>query len=287
MKFIETIFPDHFSQADRRGVLMGTLLSLIASIFLYKTPAPTRKEVTKPIARLESFSNNVRYRDSGSASFYNAEPGEVFQNRDEIFTGEKSDAIIRFPGSKTTLKIPSSSLIKIEEGENGEAVEIKDGGVDIVLQKDQVISLNSNGINHQIRSSQKESAVKIFYSSGELHLFTKDKGVKIKNANGESELVFNQDSIIKPLSPPHGNKANPAKPNKETVGANSGTKKIFISHDNRQPSDNLKESEDNQEAQPASEQFSSHKKADQIGLTYTIKIVLSLLLTFFFLLACF
>lgn len=192
---IETFFPDHFSQADRLAVFAGLLFSAFAAYVLLQAKPVLKSRTKKPIARFESFTNNVRHKESGSVSFYEVHQKEELENSDEIFTGEGSIAHVRFLNSKTILKIPSSSLIKIEEGENGESIEVKDGVVDIVVGKNQAINLQSNGVTHQISSSQKDSVIKAYYGMGELHLFTQDSGVKIKDANGESELTSNQDEI--------------------------------------------------------------------------------------------
>lgn len=197
MNLIDIFFPDHFSQDDRRGVIAGLLLSAIASIALIKATLPVDNRIRKPVARIENFSNNVRYKEAGSVSFFDVSSGEILQNSDEIFTGQDSRAFVRFLKSNTLLKIPSSSLIRIEETDGQETIEIQDGLVDIIVGKNQTISLKAKGVIHQINATQKESAIKAYYNQGELHLYTKDGGVKIKNASGNKELLSNHDGLLK------------------------------------------------------------------------------------------
>jgi hypothetical protein len=195
MKLKETIFPDHFTRLDRNVVLAAFLFAIVASILLFVVKPASQNKSQKAIAHVDVLLNNVRYKESGSVSFYDAAKNEKLQNGDEVFTGENSSATIRFTNSTTVLKIPSSSLVKIEENEKGESIEIKEGIVDIVVKKDKAINVMVNGVTHQISTPQAESVVKAFSSAGELHLFTKSKGVKIKNATNEkqAEVAINQD----------------------------------------------------------------------------------------------
>jgi hypothetical protein len=104
-------------------VFFALFFSAIMFFCLVKISPPMRTRISKTIARLESYSNNVRYKEVGSVSFYDVIKNEDFQNKDEIFTGENSIAVVRFLNSNTILKIPSSSLIKVEDGDNGESID--------------------------------------------------------------------------------------------------------------------------------------------------------------------
>lgn len=196
MNFIDTFFPDHFSQKDRLGVAAGVALSLLALVALVRIKPPTKNRTQPPIAKLEAHSNSVRYKESGSVSFYDVSSSEKLQNKDEVFTGENSNALVRFIKSGTLLKIPSSSLIRVEESDGGDSIEVHEGVVDIVIKKNQMVNIKSHGTIHQIKSSQSDSVVKAFYSAGELHLFTKDKGVKVKSEKGDMELPSDSDAKL-------------------------------------------------------------------------------------------
>jgi hypothetical protein len=92
--------------------------------------------------------------------------------------------------------MPSSSLIKVKESVTGDFIEVKDGIVDIIIAKNQIVNIKVNGKNHQIMANQHQSKIKVFNSAGELHIFTEDKDVKIKNDQGTYNLATNQDSIL-------------------------------------------------------------------------------------------
>jgi hypothetical protein len=198
MNFIETIFPDHFDQTDRRTVFLGVFISVISAWALYvvQPPRKGRDKLEKPIAQFETYSNNVRRKDSGSISYYDVVSKESIHNKDEIFTGDNSTALVRFLTSNNRLKIPSSSLVLIEERNSSDEIELRDGLVDIVLSQNQTINFKSNGESHELKASAKDSVVKAYFSSGVLHLFTKDKGVSVKTAQKETKLIENQDASL-------------------------------------------------------------------------------------------
>jgi hypothetical protein len=191
MNLKETFFPDHFSQGSRIGVITGVLVSSLSLIALLNIKPINENRYKKTIARIEKFSSSVRLKGTGSASFYDVTLKEELQNSDEIFTGENSSALVRFIKSNTVLKIPSSSLVRIEESESGDIVEVKDGLVDIIIAKNQEINLKVNGEVHQIKAVEDNSSIKAYYSEGELQLVTEAKGIKVKDDKGERKLTSN------------------------------------------------------------------------------------------------
>jgi len=196
MNLKEPAISDYLNQRSVIGIVTGVLISTFALIALFYIKPPSRRKESQSIAFVESSSNKVRHKLSGSVSFFDISPMEKLENSDEIYTGEESSAVIRFSKSKTILKIPSSSLVRIEEGTDGDIIEVKDGLIDIVLSKNEKVNLVSQGVKHQIAASEKKSVIKAYQSSGELHLFTNDTGVKIKNNQSESELISHQDATL-------------------------------------------------------------------------------------------
>jgi hypothetical protein len=190
-------FPEHFSKADYIGILSGFAISLIAFYALINVKLQNKTNTKIAIAHIEKFSNNVRYKDSGSVSFFEVTKNEVLQNKDEIFTGENSNATVRFVNSNNLIKIPSSSLVKIEEGTQGETIEIKDGVIDIVMAKDQAINLKVNGVEHQIIANQTPNTIKAYFSAGELHLISKNSAIKVKSEKAEFKVKENSDAVFK------------------------------------------------------------------------------------------
>jgi hypothetical protein len=197
MNLNETFFPDHFTQVDRRTVYVSLLFSVASLLALWLVRPVSINQNKKQIAKLESISNKVRYKGAGSVSFYDIGKDEFLQNNDEVYTGVESNAWVRFKKSNVLLKIPASSLVRIEETENGDTVEVKEGVVDIYLGNDKKINLKVNGIDHLITTTGGEGNLKAYYAAGELHFFTKSNGIKITNDNGTTALDSNKDFILK------------------------------------------------------------------------------------------
>jgi hypothetical protein len=197
-KLIGNFFPKHFSRIDRRGTFIAFFFAIIAFVALLKANSPRSLRNKETIAMIENFSNDVRFKEADSITFLEILKNEKIQSQDEIFTGANSRATVYFLKSKTKLQLPSSSLIAIEDGEHGETIEIKEGLVDIILQKDHPINIKVNGIEHQIIPSLKKSSVKAYYYAGELHLFTKEKDIKIKTAGKEYKLEGNREAVVQP-----------------------------------------------------------------------------------------
>lgn len=196
MNLQNKIVLEHFSISDKLIISVGFIFSAITLYFIYQVKPPTRTVNKKPIAYIEYFSNTVKYKNANSPSFYESNLNESLMSNDEVFTGENSKAVVRFLNSKTILNIPSSSLISIEVGKEGEAIEIKAGTVDISLDKNKSININTAGNNQKITATASTSKVKVYYSTGKLHLFTNDTGVKISNKLEEKKILPNTDSSI-------------------------------------------------------------------------------------------
>lgn len=206
MNLIDQIFPKYFSRFDRVSVVFGALVSISAIITMLRISPTQVGRNNKVIAELVSQSNNVRYRGAGAVSFYEANLNEKLQNDDEIFTGSDSHAVVHFIKSKVILKIPSSSLIRIEDDENGGAIEVKDGQVDIILEKNQSLNIKTGGEKRQIVSSAKRTSVKLYNSKGKTELYTNDTGLKLKNNSGAFTTVI-PGSELKVVESKSNNKA--------------------------------------------------------------------------------
>jgi hypothetical protein len=197
MNLIDTFFPERFSRKDKFGVVLLVLSSAISFTALWIVRPPSRENNNSPIAKILFTTNKVKYKASGSVSFYEVFKGKLLHSDDEVFTGENSVASIQFIKSKNKLKVPSSSLVKIEDSANGETVEVKQGVVDILVTKDESVQLMVNGKKNTITSDKSASVVKAYYSAGELHLLTKDRGVRVTNEQNEEKAIgVNKDSAL-------------------------------------------------------------------------------------------
>lgn len=198
MKIIDKIFPEHFSQADKGAVIASIFASVAFVTALMVVKPPATNGLNQPIAKVINFNNQVKHKNNGSVSFYEIINNELIQNEDEIFTGENSEAVVGFLNSKTKINIPSNSLIKIEQTDQGQTVEIKDGVVDIIIAKDENVNLKVNGVTNTITSTEAEGRVKAYVSMGKLNVLPQVQGIKIKNEKKEVKpLEMNKEVSIK------------------------------------------------------------------------------------------
>ena len=194
MNIFNHFFPDYFTQLGRKSVLLALLLALL-SFLIWMNLNPSKLSYDKKIiAILEEQKENVKHKESGSVSFYETKKGESLQNQDEIFTAENSSAVVKFVKSKTKLIIPAMSLVKIEEINNEQIIEVKQGVVDLQMEKGKEIKLRVNGEDHILKSNKDGSLVKAYLSNGKLELVSNDKELKI---NGE--IRKNKFEILDPL----------------------------------------------------------------------------------------
>lgn len=223
MNLKETIFPDHFSQSNKIGVVLCLIISALAMVAILQTKTVFNKNKKDKIAKIKSLSNNVRLKEYGSSSFYDIQKGEDLQNGDEIYTGMESNATVVFDDLITTINITSSSLVKIEvikdeeSGKENKTIEIKSGSANIVIPKGETVAIKSNGETQQISAREDNSIVKLAYLSGLVQFYTESKGVKIKNKKGTITEVTNKvtlsetkeitkNTIFTLISPTYGQK---------------------------------------------------------------------------------
>lgn len=206
MNNVDTFFPSHFNSTDKRGVLGALALSIVSLMCLIFARPDIGSRDTHPVARLEKYKNEVKYKDSGSVSFYEVSPEKLLHNNDEIFTGDNSQAIVHFLKSKTKITIPASSLVRIEESEEGEKIEIKSGAVDIELSGDQAIDIQINGVRKTLRAHEKGGGVKVLNESGSLR-FSNGKDIMLEDLKGvRQELPKEPVGAFNLLSPSNGEK---------------------------------------------------------------------------------
>ena len=196
MDLLATFVPEYISQLDRKGLILSLIFSFSALGFFFYAKPPVRKINSNPIARIENFKNSVRYKQSGDTTFFDAIKNEILQKNDVVFTDANSEALIRFINSKTILKISSSSLVKVEQNEKGESVEIISGVVNIELKKGQTFNLKVQGKNYEITPSINQATVQAFVSEDQLHLLANNGPVKVFTAKGEFKLDLNKEVLF-------------------------------------------------------------------------------------------
>ncbi len=241
MNFLETFFPDYFSQVDRRWVYSSITLSVLSLVALITVRPSFNTNNKKVVAEIITYKNKVKFKDSSSLSFYDVGRNELLRNKDEVFTGANSIAEVRFIRSKTKIKIPSSSLVRIEDDGSGETIELKEGLVDIVLEKGSSINLRMNGLIKELKTAKDIAEIKAFLTNGKLSLYSDD--LSINNRSGNFEIVspvpgenISTDEAIKVVMNKPGKYVATLSKHAEF---NRGTSSVTFSGDNYAWSSNL------------------------------------------------
>jgi hypothetical protein len=196
MKITDTFFPDHFSRANKVGIAAGLIVCALSLLSLYYEGSlfTSRDEKKRVIAILKKHTKTVRYKEFGSASFYEINPNEKLQNKDEIFTGEDSTAVVEFSNPKMTLEIPSSTLIRIEVNEEGiNTMEVKtDSKVTVTLSENSSMIVKNGSSVEEIKSGASgDSNILIMTNSGLLEYYTSSKGATITSLTSKKEKKIN------------------------------------------------------------------------------------------------
>lgn len=179
MKNIEPFFPDHFTQLERRGVLASLIMSVIAMIVLVNVRPQIGKRDNKIVAEIVSFKNNVKFKDGQSLSFYEVSSSEKLQNHDVIYTGNNSAATVKFLNSNTQLKIPASSLVEIVIENDELVIEVREGGVEVLLGKNEKLNLRSKDGLKTFQAGDKGAQLKAYIQANGIDVYSKDFKSKV------------------------------------------------------------------------------------------------------------
>ncbi len=195
MNFKKYFFPDHFSQTNMIGIIIGIFIALTSLwAIIYMKPPGLSKNNGKKIARLEGIVNIVKLKEASSASYFNTGIGDYLHSQDIIYTGKNSKATISYIPAKnskfstgTKVELGAFSLIKIDEN----AIELigNDSSVKIKLRVGESLQMKKNNLIQTVKATAKESTIEAFCSSGLLELFSKDKGVIITKEKVKTPLI--------------------------------------------------------------------------------------------------
>ena len=190
MQYLETLFPDYFTKANRIAFIGSILFSSLALTFLLQYHPTTSKNTQKTMAILTSQSKIVSRKFSDSLSFTDIPTGDSVFNGDQIFTGENSGATVVFNDSKNVINIPAKSLIKIERDKNGELAEF-------IIQKDQAINvIKGNEVVSLSSEAGKGGVASVYVSGDKLILNVKSGSISLDDkATGKKETVSENENI--------------------------------------------------------------------------------------------
>ncbi|MBY0416338.1 MAG: hypothetical protein K2Q18_19340, partial [Bdellovibrionales bacterium] len=193
---MKTILPTHFTRINRIIFFLSLLFSALAFVALLNVSPTDDNQSRKLLATLAEEEQYVTRKFSDSLSFSEVNRGDKLYNGDQIFTGDNSRAKIIFLKSKNVLNIPPRGLVKIEEGESGENVEIQKGLAEFVIQKDQVLNIVKGEEKVVLTSTGSGDNIgKIFYKKDKLIVQVNKGAVDLQNKEGKKESV-KKDEVV-------------------------------------------------------------------------------------------
>lgn len=195
MQFLESLLPAHFTRLNRIIFFLSLLFSFLSLIALLNISPNDEDASRKLLATLAEEEQFVTRKFSNSLSFNEINRGENLYNGDTIVTGANSKAKIVFLKSKNILNIPQKGLVKIEEGESGENIEIQKGLAEFVIQKDQKLNIIQGNEKLVITStSGTNGSGKLFYKNDKL-IVQVDKGqININDSKGNAQNIKEAES---------------------------------------------------------------------------------------------
>jgi hypothetical protein len=205
MHFLEILLPPHFSRHNRIIFFLAILFSFISLVALLKVEPKDETQTRTMLATLVDQNQFVTRKFSNSLSFIETSKGDKLFNGDQIFTGENSTAKVVFTKSGNILNIPSRGLVKIEEGQSGESVDIQKGLAEFVIQKGQSINIIQGSETITLKANDSERGTgKIFFKDKKLvlqvdsgQISMNDKKGKVQEANKNETFSLDGNDIKK------------------------------------------------------------------------------------------
>ena len=196
MQFLESLLPAHFTRRNRIIFFLAILFSLISLAALLKVAPKDESQTRKMLATLVEQNQYVTRKFSNSLSFIEVDKGDKLFNGDQIFTGENSTAKVVFSKSGNILNIPPSGLIKIEEGQSGENVDIQKGLAEFVIQKGQSINIIQGTETITLKANDNEQGTgKIFFNDKKLVLQVDSGQISMNDTKGKVQEVNKNETF--------------------------------------------------------------------------------------------
>jgi hypothetical protein len=196
MQFLETLLPAHFTRLNRNIFFLSILFSIASFVALLNVSPKDEDTARQLLATLVDEEQFVTRKYANSLSFNEINKGEKLYNGDTIVTGDRSLAKIVFLKSKNVLNIPQKGLVKIEEGESGENIEIQRGLAEFIIQKDQKINIIQGTEKLVLTSnSTSEGSGKLFYKNNKLIVKVESGQININDAKGVIQNIKKDETI--------------------------------------------------------------------------------------------
>lgn len=193
MKKRSKFFPDHFSKTSVVGFSIAILLALGSLYFLIFMKPKFNSSELKVTGKVLDKSNVVTRQVAGSLAFFELKKGDSIFEGDEIYTDENSSATIAMTNSKTKVFLLSKSLIRIQETDNTDSLEIKDGNAQFTIAPNQKLNLYRNNARLKlINNTNKESVASANINEGKLSLTSNEGKLNVSNDKQSALLSANE-----------------------------------------------------------------------------------------------
>ena len=196
MQFLESLLPAHFTRRNRVIFFLALLFSFFSLVALFKVAPKDETQVRKMLATLVDQEHYVTRKFSNSLSFIEVDKGDKLFNGDQIFTGDKSSAKVVFSKSGNVLNIPPKGLVKIEEGQSGENVDIQKGLAEFVIQKGQSMNITQGNETITLQTGADEVGTgKIFFNDNKMILQVDSGKIRLNDGAGKVQELNKFETV--------------------------------------------------------------------------------------------
>lgn len=196
MKFLESLLPPHFKRRNRVIFFLALLFSLFSLVALFKVAPKDEAQARKMLATLVDQEHYVTRKLSNSLSFIEVDKGDKLFNGDQIFTGDNSSAKVVFSKSGNILNIPSKGLVKIEEGQSGENIDIQKGLAEFVIQKGQLMNITQGNETITLQTGADEVGTgKIFFNDNKMILQVDSGKIRLNDGAGKVQELNKNETV--------------------------------------------------------------------------------------------
>jgi hypothetical protein len=175
---------------DRKIIQSALSFSLFClAYFLFFTPEHPANELSV-VAKFTKVNKDVRRKMINSLEWETVSDNEEIFANDLLYTGTKSSADIVYLTKDIKLKMPESTILKIEVEDNKPSFEVEEGSLEIESGEHIQFQIKKNGKKETVRS-EKATKVKIA-EKGDVTYSTPTKNEQSnnldKNASTRSKL---------------------------------------------------------------------------------------------------
>lgn len=196
MQFLEPLLPPHFTRRNRVIFFLALLFSFFSLVALLKVAPKDETQARKMLATLVDQEHYVTRKFSNSLSFIEVDKGDKLFNGDQIFTGDNSFAKVVFSKSGNILNIPPKGLVKIEEGQSGENVDIQKGLAEFVIQKGQSMNITQGTETITLQTGADEVGTgKIFFNDNKMVLQVDSGKIRLNNGAGKVQELNKFETV--------------------------------------------------------------------------------------------